>query len=379
MCLCQTEPEASFIKAINPLAKKKESYDPQPIMTNNIPHPALTDVNINFEESLVFENPMLTSSRHFLGRGANPLSKGRKNQQVPEPSSRSGSSQLFQRLQNVRKVGSVTLELSNVNFAKLIEDKILLSLTETSLSRVIASLSGVSPDSVRAIDIKNGLSSLESTLIICIVFPVEAQIQLEEYLGVHGESTSKELICSCIPVSVIFDEDLPVAVEGATFDVISMEHADAVSRTTSVAIKNRVTDKSSGSEAGDDPASVSIALSLNDVSENSSFRSRGSTFESLSSFASDFSSLPPSLGSSSLTPSAIAVSIDYQQTNASVKSNLKGLKALKASSSSAPSNSSTQDVFVEADLAFETSAQPAAHQQKSTLSGLKALKAAKKL
>ena len=100
----------------------------------------------------------------------------------------------------------------------------------------------------------------------------------------------------------------------------------------------------------------------------------------MSSFASDFSSLPPSLGSSSLTPSAIAVSIDYQQNIASVKSNLKGLKALKASSSSAPSNSSTQDVFVEADLAFEnSSAQRAAHQQKSTLSGLKALKAARKL
>lgn len=376
----KTEPEVSFIKAINPLAKKKESFDPQPIMTKITPHPALSDVNINFEESLVFENPMLTNSRHFLGRGANPLSKGRKDQQVPEPSSRSGSSQLFQRLQNVRKVGSVNLELSNVNFAKLIEDKILLSLTETSLTRVIASLSGVSPDSVRAIEIKNGLSPLESTFCIRIVFPEEAQIQLEGYLGVHGESTSKELICSCIPVSVIFDEDLPVTVEGVTFDVITKELADVISRTTSVAILNRVTGKSSGSEAGDDPASVSIALSLNDVSENSSFRSRGSTFESLSSFASDFSSLPPSLGSSSLTPSAIAVSIDYQQNNASVKSNLKGLKALKASSSSAPSNSSKQDVFVEADLAFEnSSAQPAAHQQKSTLSGLKALKAAKKL
>jgi len=369
----KTAADVSLIKAMNPLAKKKESYDPQPIMTSNIPHPALSDLNINFEESSVFENPMLMNSRNVLVRGANPLSKGRRDLQLPEPSFSPGPSLSLQRLQNVRKFGTITLELSNVNFAKLIEDKNLLSVTETSLTRVIASLGGVSPDSVRTIEIKNGLSSV---FTVRFVFPEEAQRQLEAYLGVRGESASKELICSCIPVSVIFDEDLPVTMKGASFDVITKEHADAVSRTASLSIMNRVTGKSSGSEAGDDPTSVSIALSLNDISENSSFRSRGSTFESLSSFASDFPSLPPSLGSSSLTPSAIAVSIDYQQPTVSVKSNLKGLKALKASISSAPSNSSTPDVFVEADLVLD-SAQPSA--QKSTLSGLKALKASKKL
>jgi hypothetical protein len=385
--------ETSLSKKVNPLAKKKESYDPQPLLSSSVTHPALSDLNMNFEESTVFENPMLMNSRPFLGR-ANPLSKGRREQQTSEivtPPSAPISS--LQRLQDGKKVGSVTLSLSNVNFENLLADSNLLTLTETSFSRVIASLGGTSPDSVRTIEIKNDLSLTESAIMVRIIFPEAAKEQLQTYLGVNGESeAAKELISSCIPRSAVFRDHLPVIVEKLTFDVITKAHADAVSRAATSANLNRVsnaattTSSSSSSVTGDDPASVSIALSVNDFSENNTVRSRGSTFESLSSFASEFPSIPPSLASSSLTPSAIAVSIDFQQnaeTAAPTRSGLKGLKALKASGSTAPVAPTTNDVAapqVESPpfLFHETSAGSSALPPKSSLSGLKALKAARK-
>jgi hypothetical protein len=280
-----------------------------------------------------------------------------------------------------------------VNFENLLADSNLLTLTETSFSRVIASLGGTSPDSVRTIEIKSDLSLTESAIMVRIIFPEAAKEQLQTYLGVNGESeAAKELISSCIPRSAVFRDDLPVIVEKLTFDVITKAHADAVSRAATSANLNRVsnaattTSSSSSSVTGDDPASVSIALSVNDFSENNTVRSRGSTFESLSSFASEFPSIPPSLASSSLTPSAIAVSIDFQQnaeTAAPTRSGLKGLKALKASGSTAPVVPTTNDVAapqVESPplLLHETSAGSSALPPKSSLSGLKALKAARK-
>jgi hypothetical protein len=184
---------------------------------------------------------------------------------------------------------------------------------------------------------------------IHIIYPETAKEQLETYLNDSNDSAdsaAKELITSCIPRSFLLKDENPAIVEKIVFDSLTITQVDAITRAASLLSIDRTSSKSS--VTGDDPASVSIALSLNDFSENTSFRSRGSTFESLSSFVSEM----PQSSISSLTPSAIAVSIDFNtqpSSTVSTKSGgLKGLKALKGSSST--NDSSINASFITTDV-----------------------------